>query len=130
MESNTALSMKYANGQLQTCAGSMWSLQSEPSTPPAADHSARCKGTDAGIDSQRPFALVIVAGMLSRIVVDIFLMSSLYKLVTRKGATVCSCDRECRLCPRRRRRSGLHGPAECVQDVRSGLLRPRATGGT
>ncbi len=36
-----------------------------------------------GTDSQRPFALVIVAGMLSRLVIGIFLMPALYGLVAR-----------------------------------------------
>ncbi|MGH8126585.1 MAG: efflux RND transporter permease subunit, partial [Rhodanobacteraceae bacterium] len=38
-----------------------------------------------GTDSQRPFALVIVAGMISRLVIGIFVMPALYKLVARKG---------------------------------------------
>lgn len=38
-----------------------------------------------GTDSQRPFALVIVAGMVSRLVIGIFLMPVLYKLVAREG---------------------------------------------
>jgi cobalt-zinc-cadmium resistance protein CzcA len=38
-----------------------------------------------GTDSQRPFALVIVAGMISRLAIGIFLMPALYKLVARKG---------------------------------------------
>ncbi|MGH8183516.1 MAG: efflux RND transporter permease subunit, partial [Rhodanobacteraceae bacterium] len=38
-----------------------------------------------GTDSQRPFALVIVAGMISRLVIGIFLMPALYKLVARDG---------------------------------------------
>jgi len=41
--------------------------------------------TGVGTDSQRPFALVIVAGMLSRLVIGIFLMPALYALVARKG---------------------------------------------
>ncbi len=36
-----------------------------------------------GTDSQRPFALVIVTGMLSRLVIGIFLMPALYALVAR-----------------------------------------------
>ena len=36
-----------------------------------------------GTDSQRPFALVIVGGMLSRLVISIFLMPALYALVAR-----------------------------------------------
>ncbi len=38
-----------------------------------------------GTDSQRPFALVIVAGMLSRLLIGIFLMPTLYALVARDG---------------------------------------------
>jgi cobalt-zinc-cadmium resistance protein CzcA len=38
-----------------------------------------------GTDSQRPFALVIVAGMISRLFIGIFLMPALYKLVAREG---------------------------------------------
>jgi cobalt-zinc-cadmium resistance protein CzcA len=38
-----------------------------------------------GTDSQRPFALVIVAGMMSRLVIGIFVMPALYKLVARDG---------------------------------------------
>ncbi|HEX7341200.1 MAG TPA: CusA/CzcA family heavy metal efflux RND transporter [Rhodanobacteraceae bacterium] len=36
-----------------------------------------------GTDSQRPFALVIVAGMISRLVIGIFVVPALYKLVAR-----------------------------------------------
>jgi cobalt-zinc-cadmium resistance protein CzcA len=36
-----------------------------------------------GTDSQRPFALVIVGGMLSRLVISVFLMPALYALVAR-----------------------------------------------
>jgi len=41
--------------------------------------------TGVGTDSQRPFALVIVSGMLSRLVMSIFLMPALYGLVARPG---------------------------------------------
>ena len=41
--------------------------------------------TGVGTDSQRPFALVIVAGMLSRLVIGIFLAPALYQLVARPG---------------------------------------------
>jgi cobalt-zinc-cadmium resistance protein CzcA len=37
--------------------------------------------TGVGTDSQRPFALVIVCGMLSRLLISIFLMPALYTLV-------------------------------------------------
>jgi cobalt-zinc-cadmium resistance protein CzcA len=39
--------------------------------------------TGVGTDSQRPFALVIVCGMLSRLLISIFLMPVLYALVAR-----------------------------------------------
>lgn len=39
--------------------------------------------TGVGTDSQRPFALVIVCGMLSRLLISIFLMPALYALVAR-----------------------------------------------
>ncbi|HEY3859595.1 MAG TPA: CusA/CzcA family heavy metal efflux RND transporter [Gammaproteobacteria bacterium] len=39
--------------------------------------------TGVGTDSQRPFALVIVSGMLTRLVIGIFLMPALYALVAR-----------------------------------------------
>jgi cobalt-zinc-cadmium resistance protein CzcA len=41
--------------------------------------------TGVGTDSQRPFALVIVCGMLSRLLISIFLMPALYALVARPG---------------------------------------------
>jgi heavy metal efflux system protein len=41
--------------------------------------------TGVGTDSQRPFALVIVSGMLSRLLISIFLMPALYILVARAG---------------------------------------------
>ena len=39
--------------------------------------------TGVGTDSQRPFALVIVAGLLTRLVISVFLMPALYALVAR-----------------------------------------------
>ncbi|HET8765091.1 MAG TPA: efflux RND transporter permease subunit, partial [Rhodanobacter sp.] len=39
--------------------------------------------TGVGTDSQRPFALVIVSGMLSRLVIGVLLMPVLYRLVAR-----------------------------------------------
>ena len=39
--------------------------------------------TGVGTDSQRPFALVIVAGMISRLAIGIFLAPTLYQLVAR-----------------------------------------------
>ncbi|MDE2305785.1 MAG: efflux RND transporter permease subunit [Gammaproteobacteria bacterium] len=41
--------------------------------------------TGVGTDTQRPFALVIVSGMLSRLLISIFLMPVLYALVARPG---------------------------------------------
>jgi cobalt-zinc-cadmium resistance protein CzcA len=41
--------------------------------------------TGVGTDSQKPFALVIVAGLLTRLAVSIFLMPALYKLAARPG---------------------------------------------
>ncbi|MEO7148402.1 MAG: CusA/CzcA family heavy metal efflux RND transporter [Rhodanobacteraceae bacterium] len=41
--------------------------------------------TGVGTDSQRPFALVIVCGMLSRLLISILLMPALYALVARQG---------------------------------------------
>ncbi|HEX8758151.1 MAG TPA: CusA/CzcA family heavy metal efflux RND transporter [Steroidobacteraceae bacterium] len=41
--------------------------------------------TGVGTDSQRPFALVIVAGMISRLVIGIFVAPALYRLVARPG---------------------------------------------
>ncbi|MGH8201464.1 MAG: efflux RND transporter permease subunit [Steroidobacteraceae bacterium] len=39
--------------------------------------------TGVGTDSQRPFALVIVAGMISRLAIGIFVVPALYQLVAR-----------------------------------------------
>ena len=39
--------------------------------------------TGVGTDSQRPFALVIVWGMLTRLLISIFLMPALYAMVAR-----------------------------------------------
>ncbi|HEX3913688.1 MAG TPA: CusA/CzcA family heavy metal efflux RND transporter [Steroidobacteraceae bacterium] len=41
--------------------------------------------TGVGTDSQRPFALVIVAGLLARLLISVFLMPVLYALVARPG---------------------------------------------
>ncbi len=41
--------------------------------------------TGVGTDTQRPFALVIVGGMFSRLLISIFLMPVLYALVARSG---------------------------------------------
>jgi cobalt-zinc-cadmium resistance protein CzcA len=41
--------------------------------------------TGVGTDSQRPFALVIVSGLFTRLLISIFLMPALYTLVARSG---------------------------------------------
>ncbi len=41
--------------------------------------------TGVGTDSQRPFALVIVSGLFTRLLISIFLMPVLYVLVARSG---------------------------------------------
>jgi len=41
--------------------------------------------TGVGTDSQRPFALVIVSGMIARLVIGIYLMPVLYAMVARPG---------------------------------------------
>jgi len=41
--------------------------------------------TGVGSDSQRPFALVIVGGLFSRLLISIFLMPVLYAAVAREG---------------------------------------------
>jgi len=38
-----------------------------------------------GSDSQRPFALVIVGGLFSRLLISVFLMPALYAIVARRG---------------------------------------------
>jgi cobalt-zinc-cadmium resistance protein CzcA len=41
--------------------------------------------TGVGTDSQRPFALVIVSGLFTRLLISVFLMPALYALVGRQG---------------------------------------------
>jgi len=41
--------------------------------------------TGVGTDTQRPFALVIVSGLFTRLLISIFLMPALYTLVARPG---------------------------------------------
>jgi cobalt-zinc-cadmium resistance protein CzcA len=41
--------------------------------------------TGVGTDTQRPFALVIVSGLFSRLLISVFLMPALYSLVARSG---------------------------------------------
>src|SRR5579871_1426061 len=44
--------------------------------------------TGVGTDSQRPFALVIVSGLFTRLLISVFLMPALYALVSRPGDRV------------------------------------------
>jgi cobalt-zinc-cadmium resistance protein CzcA len=44
--------------------------------------------TGVGTDSQRPFALVIVSGLFSRLLISIFLMPALYAIVARPNDTL------------------------------------------
>ena len=44
--------------------------------------------TGVGTDTQRPFAIVIVAGLITRLVISVFLMPVLYALVARPGDTL------------------------------------------
>ena len=44
--------------------------------------------TGIGSDSQKPFAIVIVGGLISRLLLSIFLSPVLYSLVARKGDTI------------------------------------------
>jgi cobalt-zinc-cadmium resistance protein CzcA len=39
--------------------------------------------TGVGTDSQRPFALVIVGGLITRLIISVFLTPALYALVAR-----------------------------------------------
>ncbi len=41
--------------------------------------------TGVGSDSQRPFALVIVGGLFSRLLISVFLMPVLYAAVAKAG---------------------------------------------
>ena len=41
--------------------------------------------TGVGTDTQRPFALVIVSGLFTRLLISIYLMPALYTLVARPG---------------------------------------------
>ena len=41
--------------------------------------------TGVGTDSERPFAMVIVSGFFTRLLISIFLMPALYPLVARSG---------------------------------------------
>jgi cobalt-zinc-cadmium resistance protein CzcA len=41
--------------------------------------------TGVGTDSQKPFAIVIVSGLITRLLISIFLMPVLYALVARPG---------------------------------------------
>jgi cobalt-zinc-cadmium resistance protein CzcA len=44
--------------------------------------------TGIGSDSQRPFAIVIVGGLISRLFLSLFLSPVLYALVAREGDTL------------------------------------------
>ena len=41
--------------------------------------------TGIGSDSQKPFAIVIVGGLFSRLLISVFLMPALYAIVARPG---------------------------------------------
>jgi cobalt-zinc-cadmium resistance protein CzcA len=41
--------------------------------------------TGVGTDTQKPFALVIVSGLFTRLLISVFLMPALYTLVARSG---------------------------------------------
>ncbi len=41
--------------------------------------------TGVGTDSQRPFALVIVSGLFTRLLISVFLMPALYAIVRATG---------------------------------------------
>lgn len=47
-----------------------------------------------GSDSQRPFAIVIVGGLIAALVLSIFLLPTLYVWVAREGDTLPAPDRE------------------------------------
>jgi cobalt-zinc-cadmium resistance protein CzcA len=49
---------------------------------------------DIGSDSQRPFAIVIVGGLMAVLVMSIFLLPSLYVWVARESDTFPATDRE------------------------------------
>jgi cobalt-zinc-cadmium resistance protein CzcA len=44
--------------------------------------------TGIGSDSQKPFAIVIVAGLVSRLLLSVFLAPVLYALAAREGDTL------------------------------------------
>jgi cobalt-zinc-cadmium resistance protein CzcA len=47
-----------------------------------------------GSDSQRPFAIVIVGGLVAALILSIFLLPSLYVWVAREGDTLPSTEPE------------------------------------
>ncbi|HTD43793.1 MAG TPA: CusA/CzcA family heavy metal efflux RND transporter [Bryobacteraceae bacterium] len=49
---------------------------------------------DIGSDSQRPFAIVIVGGLMAVLVMSIFLLPSLYVWMAREGDTLPAADRQ------------------------------------
>ena len=47
-----------------------------------------------GSDSQRPFAIVIVGGLMAALVLSVFLLPTLYVWIAREGDTLPTPDRE------------------------------------
>jgi cobalt-zinc-cadmium resistance protein CzcA len=61
-----------------------WSRRNSKSASPAAlGLLPVALATGVGTDTQRPFALVIVSGLFTRLLISIFLMPVLYALVAR-----------------------------------------------
>jgi cobalt-zinc-cadmium resistance protein CzcA len=52
-----------------------------------------------GSDSQRPFAIVIVGGLLANLVIGIFLLPTLYVWVAREDDGITNETRAPRCCP-------------------------------
>lgn len=65
--------------------GAIWRLRPIMMTALVAALGLLPAATGVGTDSQRPFALVIVCGMFSRLLISVFLMPALYALVARPG---------------------------------------------
>ena len=47
-----------------------------------------------GSDSQRPFAIVIVGGLIAALILSIFLLPTLYVWVAREGDTLPAAEQE------------------------------------
>ena len=47
-----------------------------------------------GSDAQRPFAIVIVGGLVAALILSIFLLPTLYVWVAREGGTLPAADKE------------------------------------